>query len=286
METATFYKPSGKVPVMGIINSLFWGILVGTAFSFLYVPACIHIPFIYLNLIIWAIFAAIGGLGVLASLKICKVRNPFVASFLGAIVGLSTLYIHWSMYCAWQHGFDSHEFLRNLAHPSELFDRMSRIAENGTWSIGRFGSSQNVSGIFLWLIWLLEGAGIVLFPVFISYLTASALFSESQNRWLDKDSIKINRESFNGDLKDFKTQLLQLNFSSLFALKETSSTSSVHTKIKITSSGSPDENYLSISEAKPDLSSKKAGKMKEDEIIENMILTDVNYKKVKEGLGI
>lgn len=272
---------------MGIVHSLIWGILGGGALSFLYAPAAIHIPFIFLNLLVWILFAALAGIGVMASVKACKVRNPGVAALLGGIVGLCTLYIQWAVYCAFLFGFSFDLFFTFLTHPALLVDAMTSIAEHGTWSIGRFTSahSQNVSGIFLWIVWLVEAAGIILFPVFISKNIASALFSESQNRWLDKDAQTTEREAYKGSAQDLKAQLLNKNFSSLMELTP-SATSGAKTKIKICSSGSPNENYLSVSFSKPAPTKKKPDNMDEEEIIENMILGDVEYKKVKDALGM
>lgn len=285
METgARFYKPSGKVPVMGIVHSLIWGILVGAVLSFLYVPACIHIPFIFLNAIIWLFFAGISGIGVMASVKQCKVRNPFVASLLGAFSGISTVYIHWAVYCSFTYGFHWNDFFRFLSHPGELFDHISRIAEHGTWSIGRFGSGVDVSGIALWIVWIIEALGIIAFPVFVSHNLSSELFSESQNKWLDKDAVKSERELFSGSPDDLKTQLLRGDFSSLLTLKPNPSSSSAHTRVELTSSGDPNEIYLSVYEVKPNLKSKRSGKMQDDRIIENMIISDANYKMIKDGL--
>jgi hypothetical protein len=303
MQTAAFYKPSGKVPVMGIFHSLVWGILVGAVVSYLYVPAAIYIPFIYLNIIIWGVYAGIAGIGVMASLKSCKVRNPTVATLLGGIVGLSTLYIQWAIYCSFmlnsnhtsayipignhEHGFTFDKFIYFLSHPSDMLEFMSKISENGTWAIGRFTSSQNVSGIFLWIIWVIEAAGIVLFPLFISRMIASGLFSECQNRWMDKeDTNKILLEAFSGSNDDFKAKLVRNDFSSLLELKPTTSSSWVHTKVELSSSGSPNENYLSVSFMKPAPTKKKPDGMDSEAIVQHLIVSDVDYKKLKEGLQL
>ncbi|MFV0291250.1 MAG: hypothetical protein ACK5IJ_10230 [Mangrovibacterium sp.] len=95
--------------------------------------------------------------------KLSHCRNAKAVVFMGVIVGLWTLYCSWVCF-VWILSEYEH-FL--LTKPQTLWEVMNALAEEGLWSIGR-GSSENVTGILLQIVWVVEALIIMAAAIFSS----------------------------------------------------------------------------------------------------------------------
>ncbi|MEM9217517.1 MAG: hypothetical protein AAGD25_24650 [Cyanobacteria bacterium P01_F01_bin.150] len=210
------YKPSNRISASGyrwlFLSTVISSCVVGGVFSFLG-------SFIYLFLVFPGFMGAIGGCATHLAVKSGKVRNPAIASLVGAITGVA---IYGAML-----GFDYGGFRRQMAQEFQEHygaDIQNVVAEsNGTATendIIRFAiddllteqtgqsgflgylhwtaqdgfsldstsnsSEMLVSGIGVWLFWLLEIGLVVVISSRIGFGAAVEPFCEQCQEWYEK----------------------------------------------------------------------------------------------------
>ena len=147
------YEHSGAVTISGLILASLVGVVTGCVLGGVYTFTLILIPFIYINFLLTAGFGAVIGVVVGWAAKVGKIRNNLVVGFLGFVFGLVGLYFAWAVaplvrleggFVAW--------------NPEIILKYLELLYENGSWTL--FGDNP-VKGIFLLLVWILEG-GIIL----------------------------------------------------------------------------------------------------------------------------
>jgi hypothetical protein len=180
MET---YRHSGAISLSGILLASTVGIAVAIVLGVFYSFATVHIPYTKINIVLTGFFGMAMGYAVGWGAKIGKVRNTFVASAYGFIIGLIGLYV------AWGTDFIARDFIPNgdtdylMAYsPSELMEYIKWFYENGAWSMSRGGKT--VTGIELGTIWAVEAATIVGFStLFARKFILNHPFCENCNCW-------------------------------------------------------------------------------------------------------
>lgn len=204
-----YYQPSGRFSVPGVLLMLVGGLLAAVPLAFAYVYAIWYIPLIYVNFLVTLGFGL--GLGwVLKRLvKLGKIRNPKLVGWLSFGVGVWAWYVQWCVYLTLLAGagetesfgsrasithtsFEPEFFLGALGSPVAVLGMLPKIAENGTWSIFGVG----VSGIFLYLIWLIEFGAITLFSTTVPLDQASTPFSETALEWAEKTTLPQSAAPF------------------------------------------------------------------------------------------
>ncbi|SES84955.1 hypothetical protein [Hymenobacter actinosclerus] len=194
-----YYQPSGRFTVVGIILLLLGGLVAAVPLAFAYTYGVWYIPFIYLNFFFTVIFGGLLG-WVLRKLVVAgKLRNPALAGLLGALVGVWGWYVQWCVYITLLAGageveefgsrfsvahtaFEFEAFLYYLTNPGEVLSILPALAENGTWTLFKV----TVSGVFLYLIWLVEFVIIVGFSWLLTRNKAKEPFSEMAGQWAEK----------------------------------------------------------------------------------------------------
>ena len=168
MQYEPYYCHSGKVTTLGIIAGVAAGIASAIVLSFAYAYADSYIPIIYANIFLAIGFGAGVGFATSAAMRWGKVRNAPLTLAVTAIVTLLAFYLCWAIWiCVTLDRYASTHrpfgMLGLILDPREIVDLMRLLNESGTWSIGHGSSSgnQNVSGLFLWLIWLCEAVAII-----------------------------------------------------------------------------------------------------------------------------
>jgi hypothetical protein len=178
-ETIRPYRHSGKFPVQGPILAVAAGALVSLPLGFAYAYLNQWIPSIYLNILITIGYGF--GFGFLTGwvLKFTKVRNNSVAALTAFVVGLCALYGCWNGHL---HAMTENAPL--LAPPSHIWGMMKILYEFGSWGMR---SGENVTGIPLVIVWVVEAGMIIGFTVFTGWSWIAATpFCETCQRWLDQ----------------------------------------------------------------------------------------------------
>jgi hypothetical protein len=180
MET---YRHSGAISPVGILLASTVGIVVAVVLGVVYAFAVVNIPFVYINALLTFCFGLAMGKSVGWGAKQGKIRNPFVATAYGFLIGLIGLYVAWGT-----------DFLARIVIPSKvqmeyinayspfvLIEYIKWFYENGAWGLKHGG---NVTGIPLAIVWAIEASLIV---GGATYFARSAIvhhpYCESCGRW-------------------------------------------------------------------------------------------------------
>lgn len=207
--TSTYYQPSGRFTVGGVLSLLLVGAVVALLLAFAYAYAIWYVPFIYLNVVFTIIFGGALGYVLKKLTKAGKLRNPGLVTWLSLAVAVWAWYAHWAVYITLLAGageteslgsrasfthtsFDADICLGMLLDPAGLLGLLPRIAEEGTWSV--FGVTP--SGLFLYLIWLLEFVIIVAVALSWPYSQAKEPFSELASQWAEKTTLPQSALAF------------------------------------------------------------------------------------------
>ena len=186
--TPTYYKPSGKISILGVLGSLAVGGVVAFIGAFLYALALVYNPSAYLGIILPALFGAgVAGASAFVGKKL-KVRNAWVSMGIAVVLTMSgylVSWIPWEWFTLYHLG-NQVDWLA-VIYPPSFIDILGLIYENGAWTIGSSSSGGAVSGLMLALVWLLE-AGIVFgTSAFTAYAVGSSgVFCETCEEWCRK----------------------------------------------------------------------------------------------------
>ena len=197
------YQPSGGVgmltiPLVAIASVTFCAVM------YVYQLLLAWIPFIYVNFLLTIGAGMAGAYFVNWALKHGKCRNPIIAGAIALLMALLAISAkHWFQYESvlteladnWQQiltddGVAPEEIgvapergvLRQLLPFTEYIK--SRV-ENG-WEIGGGGP---VSGAFVWIIWLIEGAIVTYSTISGGRKAASLPFNEELLLWADEEEV-------------------------------------------------------------------------------------------------
>ncbi len=198
METK-YYKASNTFSPISFILILLCTFILGSVISWPYLWLEEKIPFIYINVLIPI------GAGILIGFiagklaKALKMHSPLfgVISILIGYVGFTV--VKWAMYVykiLISEPGDSFitGTLDVLTNPSGFWSGICLINEYGTWGLS---DNSTVSGIFLWIIWILE---ILLFfgcLAFTFHAQIDIPFDETVNAWANKYPTEFRFEFFN-----------------------------------------------------------------------------------------
>lgn len=195
-----YYQPSNKMPIGGVLLFLLGGVLAAAVLAFVYIYAIWYIPFVYINFFLCLGFGLVLG-GILMLLaRAGKLRSPKGVAVLAVLVGLAAIYLEWSVYLTLlfnsettgtgrdadtSTSFSSSLFGDVLTHPGAMWEAIGKINATGTWSL----KGATPSGLFLWVIWLLELIIILGGAYFLARSQADEPFSEVTNEWADEETL-------------------------------------------------------------------------------------------------
>ena len=216
VKNTRYYKPSG-----GYSKAFFWYCLLLLAvdipvLSVGYVYLEHYINIVQLNFLITASCGvAIGGI-MYYMVKSCKVRNPAIVLVCIVIAVCVFEYIQLCIFVSLIFNISPFELLFS---PGTVFEGMSKIYEKGTWCIGKrcHISRDNVSGIILLIVWIMEFIIIASCAIVLPLLKSKSPFSEMADSWYAKmnSQIKIDMpENFD----DLKNNMENGNFTELIRL--------------------------------------------------------------------
>jgi hypothetical protein len=183
-----YYKSSGEVTVAGLAAGLLGGLLVGVVLAFVYSYLIAYIPFVYVNFLCTTGYVCGLGFTVGWLLKSGKMRNPAVGVFVTVIVSLACYYVCWAVWLSAMLGrgdYDVSAFTL-ASNPAAVLRLILSVNEHGAWSIGH--SKTPVTGIFLWVVWAVEGAAVLIGPsAIVRGVLNSEPFCEFCGEWCEED---------------------------------------------------------------------------------------------------
>lgn len=195
-----YYQPSNKMPLGGVLLFMLGGVLAAAVLAFVYIYAIWYIPFVYINFFICLGFGLILG-GILSLLaRGGKLRSPTGVGVLAVLVGLTAVYLEWSVYLTLlfnsettgtgrdadtSTSFSAGLFADVLTHPGAMWSAIVKINATGTWSL----KGATASGAFLWFVWLVELVIILGGAYLLARSQADEPFSELTNEWAEEETL-------------------------------------------------------------------------------------------------
>ena len=174
-----FYRHSGAVTPGGLILATLAGLATAGVLGFVYSCVIVHIPFIWVSFLATLGFGAVIGLAVGRAAKAGRIRNPVFVGILGFLLGVLGLYVAWGVDLIAR--AQCNDFVVAF-HPLVLFNYMSWLYENGSWSISE--NTDPVVGVFLAAVWLVEAGLIVGLAAVMAYkATAKLTYCEHCHTW-------------------------------------------------------------------------------------------------------
>jgi hypothetical protein len=179
MET---YRHSGAISPLGILLASSVGIATALVLGVIYSFGAVHIPFIKIHFLLTICFGGALGFAVGCGAKIGKIRNTFVATAYGFVIGLIGLYVAWAadLIARFVVPAGGKDYLKAFS-PVVLVEYIKVFYENGAWAMK---NGPPVSGIMLAAFWSIEAVIIVgLSTVVAWYVIADHPFCENCKRW-------------------------------------------------------------------------------------------------------
>jgi hypothetical protein len=200
-----FYQPSNRFSVGGLLLYVLGGVATAAVLALVYVYAVWYIPLIYVNFFATVGFGLVLGLVLSRLARAGKLRNPALAGGLALLVGLVAEYLQWGVYLTLlvnttdvdEFGsglrqfsiasttFSPDLFLNIISRPGAMLSVISQVSETGSWSL--FGAQ--VSGVVLWLVWLVEAVIVVGLPALTARSAAKAPYSETAGEWAVEEAM-------------------------------------------------------------------------------------------------
>ena len=215
------YKHSGTCPVNGYFLVPLLGFLSLFILAPVYAYAIKYIPFIYIDFILIGGYGFALGMVVHFSSKVLKMRNDIVVMTLGAIVGFAGLYMGWVF---WIHALIG----KIVISPLTLMRVIPIIGEKGTWSL----KGSQVTGIVLYLFWLIEAGAIIVIAAFASKIGTP--FCERCDEWAETEYQILPLEK-NVPIAQVVASLKRGDFEPLMSMPRTSLGEHIYAKINFCS---------------------------------------------------
>jgi hypothetical protein len=185
--SATYYQPSGRVSIFGVVGGLVVGGIAAFVTAIVYAAALVYVPVVQVAVLIPFLFGAGSGAITVAIARRFKLRNRFVAVGL-ALATTSFAYffswVPWTYFTLSHLGVSEYGFV-DVLNPLVLFGLLAEFYENGVWSIGSNGSA--VSGIMLGICWFLEMLIVLGMACGVGYTQGSkGVFCEACESWCEE----------------------------------------------------------------------------------------------------
>lgn len=195
-----YYQPSNKMPLGGALLFVLGGVAVAAVLALVYIYAIWYIPFVYINFFLCLGFGLVLGAGLMLLARAGKLRSPKGVAALAVLVGLAAVYLEWGVYLTLlfnsetigagrdadtSTSFSGGLLASILTNPAQMWEAIRKINETGTWSL----KGATPTGVFLWLIWLLELVLIVGGAYLLAASQATEPFSETANEWADEETL-------------------------------------------------------------------------------------------------
>ncbi|WP_231426561.1 hypothetical protein [Pedobacter sp. Leaf250] len=192
------YTPQGYASPSAIIITLAIGILASLVLPIIYIILGQLIPNIWFIAIIAFLLGMGLGFFIDLGVKIGKLRNKKIVTFIAIFCGLLAFYIQWVFFDTLIYSRKGFTFNLNSAdlkillddffflftHPNILFQEIINLNEVGSF---RIKSTGNVNGLLLWVIWAGEFV-VILGGIIFAVLNGQVIrpYSEINDSWMIK----------------------------------------------------------------------------------------------------
>lgn len=240
-----YYVPSNKFSGAGMALLFITIAALGSVLAIAYLTLIKLIPFVYINVVLAAAYGFfIGWVGD----KICgrfKLRNPSLVFMVALLATLVFTYLKWVIYIS---NLFEVQVGVVITDPVGFWEAIKIVNEEGTWSIGRYSTSTtgNVTGIFLWIVWIAEAALINGITIFMAVDKAKSPFIEKDNDWAQEAQKAFFVEHFN--VKNKKHEIENNHEVLLSCPRLWEANGKDYVKITFLCSQDVSENYLNIDE--------------------------------------
>lgn len=181
MSRVDYYRPSGRAPLWGALLALIVAAISATALGAVYGYATAKIPFVYLNFVLTLGFGISLGFLVGLGTHLGKVRSTALSLFIAVCAALYSQYAQWAVWF-----YVSGRSATLAIEPFQLWQRLVEVNGQGAWHLG----SWRPLDLWLWIVWGLESATVVICAVLLPTLTtATTPFCERCRRWIDADEV-------------------------------------------------------------------------------------------------
>jgi hypothetical protein len=211
-----FYRPSGRVSLLGLFVAWIVGGVVASAGALVYAAVLVYNPSAYLGVFLPMAFgAAIGGMTAAAG-KRFKIRNPIVLTVFATMLTMGGYLISWPpwMWLTLSRLEQPIDFVA-VIFPPTFVDILGLMYENGVWTIGTSSSGGAVSGVALGIVWLCEAVLIFGAAALTAYTVgAMGVFCETCEEWcvrtkellrhVGSSTTQLTHELSNRDLKSLE----------------------------------------------------------------------------------
>lgn len=174
-----YYQSSGAIPLLAIGWMFFAGGIAASITSLLYSLLDHYNPFIYINFMAAAAFAAVTGFAVDWSGRRGKVRNRLAMMLAGFAMGLFAVYASWVWFLWILSGYQLFDL-----RPTTLLELWQMLGERGLWTL----KSWKPTGGVLYAFWIAEAVGVLSIVVYCS-LSNQAPFCEACDLWTEEGAL-------------------------------------------------------------------------------------------------
>ncbi len=170
------------------------GLGAGVLLALIYQYAVYHIPFIYINFLLTLALGAGIGFACGFALKFGKCRNTAVALLIGAACGTAAI--------ATSHIVNYRIVLSDVQKELAADGMSAADVENALgfgqfidlrvdsgWTIGKSKSGMPISGVFVWLIWLIELGAVAGMAAVLAQSQVNVPFCENCDAWTTKEPV-------------------------------------------------------------------------------------------------
>jgi hypothetical protein len=156
-----YYKHSGHFSLDGLLIGIGMGIVSGFVLAVSYAYGIIAVPYDQLAIIVTCAFGGLLGAATGYGFVWGKVRNQTVAVAATFIISAFALYLSWAFWVSAilvRVQADPVSWMRLAGNPHGLWDLISAINQEGTWSINNGPATK---GLELWGIWSAEAVAVI-----------------------------------------------------------------------------------------------------------------------------
>ncbi len=182
------YTHSGRMGLASIVLGPAAGLAAGILLALLYQYAVYYIPFIYVNFLLTLALGAGIGLACGFALKFGKCRNGAVALAIGAVCALAAVAASHVVNYRIVIGEVQKELAADGVSASDVeakldFQSFLRLRADTGWTIGKSGSGMPISGVFVWLVWLIELGAVTGTSAVLANMQVNKPFCENCDQW-------------------------------------------------------------------------------------------------------
>lgn len=291
-----YYQPSNKMPLGGALLFLLMGTAIAGLLALVYVYAIWYIPFVYINFFICIGFGFVLGAVLMTLVRLGHLRNPRIVAALGFVVGAAAMLLQWGVYLTLlfnsettgtgpdadtSTSFSMALFTDMVSNPTGMWNLMQKINETGTWSIR---NSAPASGVFLWLIWVLEAAIVVGSATLLARSQADEPFSEATNQWADEEDL-AHPVGYAADVEAMRRALETGQFQALTPFQaESDEASFARLKLHCVTDDASCQ-YLTLENVTTKLDDKGKPKETKATVVERLAISRATYQDLKARFG-